>query len=631
MAVKITDGWPAAVKSLTCLSEEEIISQKTERLKLIDIYFKERILSLFSRSLKQMLICTSFMEILEPDICDHVLMITNSKSVLNQMLSRDCFIFQESCGGYRLHFLFRSFLFRIFEESGRINKAKLYARYADCMINRGCMLESFEYYLFACRRDKAWQMTCFCEFGAAEYANVIIQRLSKSTEEDSMTMLKLAWAHYALDGVSGMELWLNRYDIRKKNSPDECGNSGNILSIFINILHPRITPLEIIDILKVTSRPQDTTRLPLITITQNMPSIFRGGIDFSRILPDINAFVKNLRQTVKDLLSAVYGIMEDILLAEAAYESNNIAKSLEIIQRAVDKCDMTCRSEIHFAALCQLCITQCALRQKSKCSQTIEKIEEMIVLKKASYLKENFEALRVRIMIRHGETIPSETWLSVYAPTGVQDIPSLQFIRLFSHFATACSLLRVKRYKEAIVFLSDFERLCKEYCRTADLAEIYVLKSIAYLKTGQLELSRNSMAAALSIGYSYGFIRIFLDNGDITEILDQFTHKGSEHPKCNIRYIKKLIYLLKTLRLSPGGVANELKSIRLSARQQYMLIYLSQNLTYAEICQKTNLKITTVRTHISNLYKKLGVSHKKEALEKALALGFIDKPISTEI
>jgi DNA-binding NarL/FixJ family response regulator len=73
----------------------------------------------------------------------------------------------------------------------------------------------------------------------------------------------------------------------------------------------------------------------------------------------------------------------------------------------------------------------------------------------------------------------------------------------------------------------------------------------------------------------------------------------------------------------PGtGQAGESKS--LSKREADVLEGLSRGLTYTEIAAQLNISVNTVRHHIRNLYDKLGVNDKAQAVSRGLGLGSRD-------
>ncbi|HUD33602.1 MAG TPA: response regulator transcription factor [Variovorax sp.] len=64
----------------------------------------------------------------------------------------------------------------------------------------------------------------------------------------------------------------------------------------------------------------------------------------------------------------------------------------------------------------------------------------------------------------------------------------------------------------------------------------------------------------------------------------------------------------------------------LSAREQEVLDLIARGFSYAEIARLKNLSVNTVQTHIKNLYGKLAVHSKNEAVFEATRLGLLRHP-----
>jgi LuxR family maltose regulon positive regulatory protein len=62
----------------------------------------------------------------------------------------------------------------------------------------------------------------------------------------------------------------------------------------------------------------------------------------------------------------------------------------------------------------------------------------------------------------------------------------------------------------------------------------------------------------------------------------------------------------------------------LNGREQEILAMLPTPLSMREIARRLYLSVNTVRTHNRSLYRKLGVSSRAEAVERARAIGLID-------
>ncbi len=62
----------------------------------------------------------------------------------------------------------------------------------------------------------------------------------------------------------------------------------------------------------------------------------------------------------------------------------------------------------------------------------------------------------------------------------------------------------------------------------------------------------------------------------------------------------------------------------LTSKQQNILLYISQGFTSKEIAEKLGISYYTVTTHIKNIYEKLQVNSRVEAIYEARKIGLID-------
>jgi len=75
---------------------------------------------------------------------------------------------------------------------------------------------------------------------------------------------------------------------------------------------------------------------------------------------------------------------------------------------------------------------------------------------------------------------------------------------------------------------------------------------------------------------------------------------------------------------NPGADATTGRSL-LSAREQEVLALIARGFAYAEIARLKGLSMHTVQTHIKNLYGKLAVHSKNEAVYEATRLGLLSR------
>ena len=78
---------------------------------------------------------------------------------------------------------------------------------------------------------------------------------------------------------------------------------------------------------------------------------------------------------------------------------------------------------------------------------------------------------------------------------------------------------------------------------------------------------------------------------------------------------------------APAGPQPPLKPLKpLSKSEIRVLRYLPTHLTAPEIAAELSVSTTTVKTHLRNLYAKLGAHRRAEAVESARALGLLAPP-----
>ena len=127
------------------------------------------------------------------------------------------------------------------------------------------------------------------------------------------------------------------------------------------------------------------------------------------------------------------------------------------------------------------------------------------------------------------------------------------------------------------------------------------------------------------------YLRIFLDMGPVAgKILIRLVHKN-----ISSRYIGKILNAFRNEELiasnsrsgfygpPTGSDFNVFSGHQLTKREQELLELLSRRLSNKEIAEKLYISTPTVKKHISNLYKKLDVNSRKEAIAKASSLGIL--------
>lgn len=156
------------------------------------------------------------------------------------------------------------------------------------------------------------------------------------------------------------------------------------------------------------------------------------------------------------------------------------------------------------------------------------------------------------------------------------------------------------------------------------LVRVLIQKAIAQWYLGEEEQAIVSLAQALEISEPDGYIRIYLDEGQ--PILDLLPKAGPR--SIGPEYMSQLLAAfgeqppVKESRPAAGVEANLIEP--LSDREVEVLQLIAEGLTNREIARDLVLSPNTVKVHTYNIYGKLGVHNRTQAVARARVLGILD-------
>jgi LuxR family maltose regulon positive regulatory protein len=164
---------------------------------------------------------------------------------------------------------------------------------------------------------------------------------------------------------------------------------------------------------------------------------------------------------------------------------------------------------------------------------------------------------------------------------------------------------------------------------TTALIEVLVLKAVALMLTGNKSEALPFFMRGLYLGEPERVVRTFLDEGTVVaDLLLLAKTKGIA-----IDYVKFLFHemddeiVLERLGVEPDATHSEFIALGmvepLSERELQVLRLMDSELSSPEIADELIIAVSTVRSHIKNIYSKLGVHSRYEAVEKAHVLDII--------
>ena len=192
------------------------------------------------------------------------------------------------------------------------------------------------------------------------------------------------------------------------------------------------------------------------------------------------------------------------------------------------------------------------------------------------------------------------------------------------------------RLRQALERLQAILPQAEQFKRVSSQIEILVLQAIIEYALGESDQAGLTLLSALALGEAENYRRIYLDEGLVmaellAHCLVEQQQSGAYYP--SLQYIELLLEAcrqeveIRTPAAKSGaGAAAKTQddlTIFLSARELEVLALIAAGKSNQEIAEQLYLALNTVKRHASNIYDKLAVKKRTEAIAKARQLGLI--------
>jgi LuxR family maltose regulon positive regulatory protein len=161
-------------------------------------------------------------------------------------------------------------------------------------------------------------------------------------------------------------------------------------------------------------------------------------------------------------------------------------------------------------------------------------------------------------------------------------------------------------------------RLSQAHHNTFQRINIMPLLAAVYEKQGRFEEALTVLEEAVDLAGPGGFTRPFVDSGPtMVSLLKRLAEKNIA-----VDFIGHLLDAISSPTHQPSSIA-QTSDGPLTNREHDVLELVAQRLQTKEIAEKLFISTHTVNTHLKNIYRKLNVHNRREAVEEAKRLKLI--------
>ena len=284
-------------------------------------------------------------------------------------------------------------------------------------------------------------------------------------------------------------------------------------------------------------------------------------------------------------------------------------------------------------ALAGLSLTQQLMQFDDDAAKTCHQLQEFALELNETEFLSMAHSHQARIALLRSDLTKAAAWAQsakeVPAPSTIfmwLEVPSITRARVLIATETR------KNLEDAIELLRTINQINEECRFTCQMIEVSVLKSLALEKLGREDDALKCLTEAVNLAGPGRWVRPFIECGQlmadflkrldrnevnpdqIEQLLSAFEGAGQIDLQSSPDYSTKRIQTSSRSQCLPEPLTN---------RELDILELLSQRMQNKEIAEKLYISPVTVKSHLRNIYQKLSVEKRRQAVERAMDLGLL--------
>jgi LuxR family maltose regulon positive regulatory protein len=253
--------------------------------------------------------------------------------------------------------------------------------------------------------------------------------------------------------------------------------------------------------------------------------------------------------------------------------------------------------------------------KKDAALKTIAKIRQLASQFNLEHVNRMASGIEADIMIKQGNLQAAASWAEA-AGLSPSDTPAP--FQEGEYLTYGRVLLASSRLDEAEVLLANFERIALEAGLQRSLITIYILQALTQQSMGRGKDALAPLGKALHLAAPEDYRRAFLDEGQA--VIDLL-------PKIRPLEPAFVDQLLEDVQAEPGLVVPSPRVQPLieplSERELEILQLVADGLSNQEIAARLVLSVGTIKAHLHNIYGKLEVRGRTQAIARAREIDLI--------
>ncbi len=303
-----------------------------------------------------------------------------------------------------------------------------------------------------------------------------------------------------------------------------------------------------------------------------------------------------------------------VCLGSLLYEQNELESAVTQVEKGIELGEQG--ADLAIVALGYLTLARIRLAQAdpSGALEAAQQAEQLARRYNSRYWTAQATAYQARVWLAEGQLEAALRWAqsSALSPQNL-----VSYLAEIEYLTLARLLLAQKKGAEAVELLERIRQAAEVGERTGRVIETLILLSLAYRASADPEQAVTSLEQAMALAEPEGYTRIFLDEGpSLLELLERMKDEGGRLKG----YIEQLLRAAKKYiekAIHPSLIEP------LSERELELLRLIAGGASNQDIANGLVVTVGTVKWHLNNIYGKLGVRSRTQAVARARELGLL--------
>ncbi len=353
-----------------------------------------------------------------------------------------------------------------------------------------------------------------------------------------------------------------------------------------------------------------TSLAALLDISMNL--VIQGGRKQSMGLCNqaLQDYVDNQGKPLQmaELLNIPLGILH--------YEGNDLELARECLEKGIAASHGVGLNRILGGDAEQtLALVYCALGDAPKAMDLLKKAKNNIDVNAFPIIKGRYEAFEAYLLLKQGDLAEALAWVE---QSGLYPVDSITSFKEIPYMVVVRTLYRVGRYEQALELLNEIRQFDIERGRKGRLIYVKIVEALVLKALYRRQEAMQAMEEAVNLAIGEGYVRPFLSEGpEVRELLLTIESKRPEFITTLLACFTHPCEKAHTRPTLPAMIE------ALSERELEVLKLLATGLSNQEIGQRLFISLGTVKWHVKNLFGKLEVRNRTQAVASAQKMGLL--------